>query len=88
MITQVLKYVLEGIAVAVAAFYISRKNTNLQEVAMIGLTAAVAFFVLDLFAPNVASGARQGSGFGIGMNMVGGGPTGLPLRWFNPTAND
>lgn len=69
---SLMKYVVEGLAVAVAAFYIPRKQTNLQEVAMIALTAAAVFAVLDQFAPSVAAGARQGSGFGIGQGMVGG----------------
>ena len=69
---SVVKYLLEGAAVAAAAFYIPKKKTNLQEVAMIALTAAAVFAVLDQFAPAVAAGARQGSGFGVGYNLVGG----------------
>ena len=70
---SLLKYLLEGVAVAVAAFYLTKKKSNVQEVLMIALVAAGTFLVLDQFAPAVASGARQGSGFGIGVNLVGGG---------------
>ena len=66
------KYVLEGLAVAVAAFYIPQRNIDLKEIAVIGLTAAAVFAVLDHFAPSVAAGARQGSGFGIGYNITTG----------------
>jgi hypothetical protein len=38
---------------------------------MIGLSAAITFFLLDLFAPSVGSGARTGAGFGIGAQIVG-----------------
>ena len=69
---SLVKYLLEGVAVAVAAFYIPKKKTDLKEVAMIALTAAAVFAVLDMFAPSVALGARQGSGFGVGLTMVGG----------------
>lgn len=69
---SLLKYLLEGLAVAAAAFYIPRRKSDLQEIAMIALTAAAVFAVLDQFAPSVAMGARQGAGFGIGFNMVGG----------------
>lgn len=72
---QLIKYVLEGLAVAAAAYYISGKNRNLRDIALLGLAAAVTFLVLDLFAPNIAAGSRQGAGFGIGQNMVGGGET-------------
>lgn len=66
------KYVLEGLAVAAAAFYIPQRNIDLKEVAIIGLTAAAVFAVLDHFAPSVAAGARHGSGFGIGYNIATG----------------
>jgi hypothetical protein len=69
---SLVKYLLEGVAVAAAAFYLTKKKSDLQEILMIALVAAGTFLVLDQFAPAVASGARQGSGFGIGMNLVGG----------------
>ncbi len=69
---SLVKYLLEGLAVAVAAFYLPKKKTSLKEVSLIALTAATVFAVLDMFAPSIALSARQGSGFGIGMNMVGG----------------
>ena len=70
---NLVKYMLEGIAVAIAAFYIPQKNMNLKEIAIIALTAAAVFAVLDVFSPLVGRGARQGSGFGIGYNLVTGG---------------
>lgn len=69
---NLIKYVLEGVAVSVAAFYLTSKKQSVQEVLLLGLVAALTFFVLDLFAPAVGAGARHGSGFGIGFNMVGG----------------
>ena len=71
LVMQYLKYILEGFAIAAAAYFIPRKTTSLQEVAMIALTGAATFAVLDLFAPAVASGARLGAGFGVGANHVG-----------------
>ena len=73
---NLVKYVLEGGAVALAAFYIPRKNLNIQEIVTIALTAAAVFAVLDFFAPAIANGARQGAGYGIGSSlttMTGGG---------------
>ena len=71
LVKNSLKYLLQGLAVAVAAKYIPSRNVSLNEVLMIALTAAVTFFVLDMFAPTVGAGARFGAGFGIGGNMVG-----------------
>ena len=68
-LNALLKYLLEGFGVALAAYYIPRRNMNLQEVAMIALTAAATFAMLDKYAPSIAGGARQGSGFGIGYGL-------------------
>ena len=69
---SLIKYLLEGLAVAVAAFYLTKKKSDPQEILMIALVAAGTFLILDQFAPDVAIGARQGSGFGIGFGLVGG----------------
>ena len=65
------KYLLEGLAVAVAAFYIPRRQVDLKEIVLIALTAAAVFSILDQFSPLTGSSARQGAGFGIGLNQVG-----------------
>jgi hypothetical protein len=71
-VQSLIKYLLEGAAVAVAAYYIPRRTANPREIAMIALTAAAVFAVLDTFAPAVSGGARQGAGFGIGYNITHG----------------
>lgn len=68
---RLVKYMIEGLAVSAAAFYIPRKKMNIQEIVMIAVTAAAIFSVLDLWAPAVSGAARQGAGFGIGASMVG-----------------
>jgi len=71
-IKSLTKYLLEGAAVALAAFYIPRRSVDPKEIAMIAITAAAVFAILDMFSPVVASGARRGSGFGIGYNITSG----------------
>lgn len=71
VITRALKYLIEGFAVALAAYYIPRRRMNLQEIAMIAVTAAAIFAVLDMYAPSIGAAARQGAGFGIGAQQVG-----------------
>lgn len=71
LITRLLKYLLEGLAVAIAAFVIPGKTMKYGEVAMIALTATATFAILDIYAPSVGSSARTGAGFGIGAGMVG-----------------
>ena len=71
LLTRVVKYVLEGLAVAVAAFVLPGKTLKVGEVAMIALVATATFAILDIYAPSVGSSARTGAGFGIGANLVG-----------------
>jgi hypothetical protein len=46
-------------------------RTSVQEVALVGVSAATVFLLLDLFAPSVGSATRSGAGLGIGLNRVG-----------------
>lgn len=71
LVMRVVKYLLEGLAVAVAAFVLPGKTLKFGEVAMIALVATATFAVLDIYAPSVGSSARTGAGFGIGANLVG-----------------
>lgn len=75
LLTRVVKYFVEGLMVAVAAFFIPKRKADLEEVAMIALTAAATFALLDMYAPSVGHSVRQGAGFGIGANLVG-----FPMR--------
>ena len=71
LVMRVVKYLLEGVAVAVAAFVLPGKTLKFGEVAMIALVATATFAILDIYAPSVGSSARTGAGFGIGANLVG-----------------
>jgi len=69
-VKRAIKYIVEGIMVAIAAFVIPKKTLNIEEVVIIALSAAATFAVLDVFVPSMASSARGGAGFGIGANLV------------------
>ena len=68
---RAIKYIVEGIMVAIAAFVIPQRKMKIEEVVIIALTAAATFSVLDVFVPSMAGSARGGAGFGIGANLVG-----------------
>lgn len=72
LMKRAIKYLIEGLVVALAAFAIPKKQLNLEEIIIIALTAAATFSILDVFIPAMASSARGGAGFGIGANLVGG----------------
>lgn len=71
LLKRVIKYLVEGVMVALAAYSIPKKSLNLDEVALIALTAAATFSILDTYVPSMAVSARSGAGFGIGANLVG-----------------
>ena len=77
MLSGLLKYLLEGIAVGVSTYLVSKNKLVLNEIIMISLTAAATFALLDMLAPSVSSGARQGAGFGLGARHVGFGAEGF-----------
>jgi hypothetical protein len=74
-VNRALKYLLEGLAIAVAAIYIPKKSLPMEEIAALALVAAAVFALLDVLAPSVGVTARQGAGFGLGANLVG-----FPMR--------
>jgi hypothetical protein len=67
---RAIKYLVEGIMVAIAAFAIPKQKLNVEEIVIIALSAAATFAVLDVFVPTMAASARGGAGFGIGANLV------------------
>ena len=71
LIKRAVKYLVEGIMVALAAYAIPKKSLNLDEVLLIALSAAATFSILDTYVPTMAGSARSGAGFGIGANLVG-----------------
>ena len=71
LVRRAVKYLVEGVMVALAAFAIPKKALNLDEIALIALTAAATFSILDTYVPSMAVSARSGAGFGIGANLVG-----------------
>ncbi len=70
-VKRVIKYVIEGLMVALAAYAIPKKSLNMEEILLLAMTAAATFSILDVFVPSLAVSARSGAGFGIGANLVG-----------------
>ena len=71
LVMRLLKYFLEGLAVAIAAYVFPGKTLKVSEVGMIALVATATFAILDIYAPSVGASARTGAGFGIGAGLVG-----------------
>jgi ABC-type Co2+ transport system permease subunit len=69
-VKRIIKYLVEGLMVAIAAYAIPKRSLNIEEIAFIALTAAATFSILDMYIPSMGVTARSGAGFGIGANMV------------------
>jgi ABC-type Co2+ transport system permease subunit len=70
LIKRIIKYLVEGLMVAIAAFAIPKRSLNIEEIVLIALTAAATFSILDTYIPSMGVTARSGAGFGIGANLV------------------
>ena len=71
LVERIVKYLIEGLMVAIAAFAIPKKSLNMEEIVLLALTAAATFAILDTYIPSMGVSARTGAGFGIGANLVG-----------------
>ena len=71
LVKRAIKYLIEGLMVAISAYVIPAKALKVEEVVVIALMAASTFAVLDVFVPSMSAGARGGASFGIGANLVG-----------------
>ena len=69
ILTRVLKYIMEGLAVGLACYFSAK--LNMDQIIIIAVTAAVTFAILDMYTPHVSDAARLGTGFGIGSQFTG-----------------
>jgi hypothetical protein len=70
LIKRAIKYLVEGLVVAIVAVLVPKKTLNVEEVIIIALTAAATFSILDVFIPSMGNSVRQGAGLGLGFNLV------------------
>lgn len=66
---RVLKYLMEGIAVGIACYFIGK--LNMDQIIIIAVTAAATFAILDMYSPHISDAVRLGAGFGIGSQFTG-----------------
>lgn len=78
VVRRALKYLFEGLAVAIAAHYIPKKKMSLEDIAMISITAAATLAILDMYSPGMGGAARFGVGSSVGAGLAGGLPVASP----------
>jgi hypothetical protein len=80
----IIVHLLEGAAVTGAIYLVTRRALAVREVVTLILTISVTFMILDMFAPAIGVGARQGSGFGLGFMQFAGDGNTMPRRYYDP----
>ena len=71
LLKRIIKYLIEGLMVAIAAYAIPKQSLKLEEIAVLAIMAAATFAILDTYVPSMGVSARTGAGAGIGFNLVG-----------------
>jgi ABC-type Co2+ transport system permease subunit len=71
ILKRAIKYLIEGLMIAIAAFAIPKKSLDVEEIAILALVAAATFSILDTYIPTMGTSARSGAGMGVGFNLVG-----------------
>lgn len=70
------KYILQGLAIAIAAYYVplmyktSLRKPTFNEIFLIAITSAFTMLLLDYFTEPVGFGAKLGAGFTIGQKLI------------------
>jgi ABC-type Co2+ transport system permease subunit len=67
---RVVKYVLEGLIVAIAAIILPKNKFDFEAVIALALVAASTFAIIDTMMPSLSHPVNMGVGFGIGANLV------------------
>ena len=67
---RVVKYVLEGLVVAIAAILLPKNKPDFEAVIALALVAACTFAIVDTLMPSLSAPLNMGVGFGIGANLV------------------
>ncbi len=61
ILLRLIKYLVIGIGVSVASFYITNKKNSIRDIVSIGIVAASIFSILDLVCPSVSADTQFGS---------------------------
>ena len=70
MLKIIFVYLIEALAIAIAAYYIPKKVMSIADILKIAATGAIVHLLLDLYSPLVSSGLRFGTGMSLGKNMI------------------
>ncbi len=73
---NLMKYLVEGLAVAIAMAFVSQKIV-FEKILTVALVAMAVLALLDFFTPGIGASSRQGIGLGLGVGITGGLPVAM-----------
>ena len=79
LLKKIITYCIEGFAVSLVLTLIFKKIRSYENILLIGLTATALFSIMDLYSPTISNFVRQGTGFGLGINLTGLNGLGIPI---------
>ena len=68
---RVVKYVLQGLVIAIAAILLPKQKPDFEAVIALALVAAATFAIIDTMVPSLSIPLNWGVGFGLGTGLVG-----------------
>lgn len=71
LIKRIVKYLIMGLMVALCLFFIPKKSMSIDEIALVALSTACVFSIIDTYLPSLSSSAKAGAGLGLGLQLVG-----------------
>jgi hypothetical protein len=69
VLERILKYLIEGIAIALVCYFTTELHT--EKIIIISITGACCFALLDIYSPRTGEGFRFGLGLGASSNIIG-----------------
>ena len=69
---RVVKYVLQGMVIAISALVLPKSKIDFEAVIALALIAAATFAIIDTLMPSMTFPVQLGAGFSIGSNLIGG----------------
>lgn len=71
VLKRAIKYLVEGLMVAICASILPKKSLDVEEIAILALTAAATFSILDTYIPSIGASTKNGVGLGLGLGLSG-----------------
>lgn len=65
-----IKYLLEALVISLVVYFVYKGKFDKTEIIKMGVIVVVVLLLTDTFAPQIASGIRFGTGFGIGTKLA------------------